>query len=973
MTNFSKSSILFILLLFTHPCFASQLYTPLEEKAAIPLLSPSFSAQTTEKILLNNGLKAYLVSDPTLDKSSGIIMVKAGSWEDPPDLPGIAHFHEHMLFLGTKRYPVEAEFDQFMAENGGVANAFTAPHFTSYLFSIDHAAYPEALDRFASFFIEPLFHPSGLARELQAIDQEYAKNLENDAIRKHYVLKELASADHPEHAFSMGNCASLMHISRDKIVEWHQQHYSANKMTLILHSNHPPEELRQLAVERFSLIPNRNLPQASKQKSPFLDQVRGSKIYIEPIKNARSLTILWELPSKFAEMRAAKPEKLICHVLEHQGSKSLAAQLKKEKLLIGIKSDTHMAGSDNLQLRLILELTDLGMKNLDKVILRTYQALANLKQKGIPRYLFEEMHKMDLIDYQYQSKQDAFASAMLHAVAIAHEPLETYPEETWMIQQFAPIAIQQLLEELVPAHALYIVLAPEKLTGVTPEKQEAWLNVKYAVKPISKELLEEWEHAEPHAEIDLPDPNPFIPEKPALSSFSQPKELGLHSIPLVLLENEHAHLYYAQDDRYKMPQIAYSFEVKTPAITPEKPETQVLADLYIDYCTDALHAYTWPAELAGLQLQLTRSDNGICIHVNGYSDKADQLFIDFVEKLKELHPKESKFKQLKEKLLRRYQDAQLSSPLYQASELLNSILHKEFATHKTKSTLLKKISLEQFESFVLSLYKVNYIEGLFYGNLTEHKAHELAVHLDTQFSGHTYPKEEHFSKQILKLSQEKSPVYCEMKSKVQGNAVILAIEEPVFSFKAKAAQQILMQGMKSAFFSTLRTKQQTGYIVTSRAEDLEQNLFNLFCVQSNTHDGRDLLSRFELFIEEFMQEIEQTSLTLERFQALKTAHLNTLKQPLKTISEMQQRLSSLLFDHEGDLDYSQKCIQAVQELTYPEFLEQAKKMMNRKNNRRVAVLVSGNIPEEESLQYKKVQNISQIRSLGAYRPKEEKP
>ena len=659
--------ILLILSIFSITyCSASPPYTLLEDKAKIPLLAPAFSEQTTEKIILSNGLKAYLVSDPTLDKSTAVLTVKTGSWEDPVEYPGIAHFHEHLLFLGTKRYPVESEFDQFIAAHGGQANAFTAPHFTSYLFAIEPAAYAEALDRFSSFFIEPLFHPSGVARELQAIDQEYAKNLENDAMRKHYVLKELASPEHPEHGFSMGNCASLMHVSREKIVEWHQQHYSANKMRLALHSNLPLEQLKQLALDLFSQIPNRHLSPASVQKPLFPEQTKGCKIFIEPVKNARLLTILWELPAKFAEMRAAQPEKLVCHLLEHQGSKSLAAQLKKEKLIMGMKCEAYLSGGENLQLRLIAELTDMGVRSVDKVILRTYQALSNLKQKGIPRSLFDEIHKMDLIDYQYQRKQDAFTAAMHHAAALSDEPLETYPEQTRIIQQFAPGAVQLLLEELTPENALYLILAPEKLTGVSADRQEAWLNVKYAVEPIDKELLQVWQQAEPHASIDLPDPNPFIPEKLESIPLVEERERGPLPSPLSFVENEHAQIYYAQDDRYQMPQVACSFEIKTPAITPEKPESQVLADFYVDYCIDALHEEIWPAELAGLKFALAATDNGILISVDGYSDKAETLFFDLVEKLKQQYPKESKFKQLKEKLPDLPGSA-APPPLYQAT------------------------------------------------------------------------------------------------------------------------------------------------------------------------------------------------------------------------------------------------------------------------------------------------------------------
>lgn len=37
---------------------------------------------------------------------------------DPAELPGLAHFCEHMLFLGTEKYPVENEYPRFLSEHG---------------------------------------------------------------------------------------------------------------------------------------------------------------------------------------------------------------------------------------------------------------------------------------------------------------------------------------------------------------------------------------------------------------------------------------------------------------------------------------------------------------------------------------------------------------------------------------------------------------------------------------------------------------------------------------------------------------------------------------------------------------------------------------------------------------------------------------------------------------------------------------
>ena len=59
---------------------------------------------------LQNDLKCLLVSDQDAEKSAASMYVHVGSLNDPSHVNGLAHFLEHMLFLGTKKYPVENSY-----------------------------------------------------------------------------------------------------------------------------------------------------------------------------------------------------------------------------------------------------------------------------------------------------------------------------------------------------------------------------------------------------------------------------------------------------------------------------------------------------------------------------------------------------------------------------------------------------------------------------------------------------------------------------------------------------------------------------------------------------------------------------------------------------------------------------------------------------------------------------------------------
>lgn len=60
-------------------------------------------------------MKVLLVSDPESSLSYASMDVNAGSWVEPREIPGLAHYLEHMLFLASKTYNKTAYFDEFLA------------------------------------------------------------------------------------------------------------------------------------------------------------------------------------------------------------------------------------------------------------------------------------------------------------------------------------------------------------------------------------------------------------------------------------------------------------------------------------------------------------------------------------------------------------------------------------------------------------------------------------------------------------------------------------------------------------------------------------------------------------------------------------------------------------------------------------------------------------------------------------------
>ena len=167
----------------------------------------------------------------------------------------MAHFLEHMLFLGTCTYPKPGEYQQFMSRHGGSNNAWTGTEFTNFFFGSTTASSRLGWTVSPSSSSAP---PSieWVDKERNAVDSEYRLKLQDDVRRSYQVHKETVNPAHPFAKFSVGNLDTLADLPgrdlRSDLIRFYETHYSADRMALVIIS--PATIEAQLGwCDRFSL------------------------------------------------------------------------------------------------------------------------------------------------------------------------------------------------------------------------------------------------------------------------------------------------------------------------------------------------------------------------------------------------------------------------------------------------------------------------------------------------------------------------------------------------------------------------------------------------------------------------------------------------------------------------------------------------------------------------------------------------
>jgi len=111
------------------------------------------------------------------------LCVRIGSFSDPVDAQGLAHLLEHMVLMGSERYPADNHFDRFLSRSSGYSNAETGCEYTNFHFEVPMAYSLEASDIFSNLFQAPKLAKESINKEKQVVDSEFRMAITDDECR----------------------------------------------------------------------------------------------------------------------------------------------------------------------------------------------------------------------------------------------------------------------------------------------------------------------------------------------------------------------------------------------------------------------------------------------------------------------------------------------------------------------------------------------------------------------------------------------------------------------------------------------------------------------------------------------------------------------------------------------------------------------------------------------------------------------
>ena len=886
-------------------------------------------------LTLENDLQVLLVSDDQAKKSAAALDINIGSGSNPKDRAGLAHFLEHMLFLGTEKYPDAAEYKQFISTHGGSNNAFTSYDHTNYFFDINPPQFEQALDRFAQFFIAPLFNEELVTRERQAVQSEYSLNLQNDGRRQFAARRRAYNPEHPAAGFSVGSQETLGDRPdskvRDELIEFYEKHYSANIMRLVLVGPQSLADLENWATEKFSTIVNRKAKAQHTDINLYPENLLPAVLEIEPVKEFHQLVMHFPIPDP-DQHRNKKPLYLIAHLLGNEGVGSPLSLLKQNGWAEGLSARQGVRFDDQGSFEVAISLTPDGFANRQQVIATVFESISLIKKEGVQEWIFDEQKRQLELAFQFQEPIAPAPYARSLAGSLHRYSAEEVLSGPYRLDSFDEALIREHLDYLVPTNLLIMETSPL----VEANETEQWFQVPYKLESLDPETVNKWAAQPLTGKIKLPLPNPFLPEDLALLDAETDAEKP------VLIEKPGLQLWFSNDSDFGAPRANLYFSIRSP-MARGSARNVVMAGLFVEMIREQLNEFSYPASLAGLDYNIYRHQRGIGVRITGYNDKQAVLLETVMGTIREPDFNEPTFERLKKRYIRSVNNRQKNDPSRLAINGVMNSLRLASWTDEQLLAAVADVKYSDMTGYNKLLLAENEVVSLVHGNVNKSVATDIVKLIENLLVDTTPTSVSHQS--VVNVENGKRFV-TSIPSDHNDSAAVYYIQLGERDIEIRAQSFLLARMIQSPFFHELRTEKQLGYSVQSFALPVDKIPGMAFSIQSPTTGPVEIVAAVDEFLSNFDKQIE--SFDEEEFASVKAGLFNQINRNDQRLSDRTNRYWTEIDDLQYEFDSRKKISAAIENTTLESIKLMMKRLATDSNSGRVIAYVNGAALESDA-------------------------
>jgi len=876
---------------------------------------------------LPNKLRIVLVSDPETEKAAAALSVYRGSFHEPTDRPGLAHFLEHMLFIQTEAYPEIDGFQHFISANGGSSNAYTALDHTNYFFDVQPSGFREGLDRFAHFFINPVLSAEYSQREKNAVHSEYKMQIKDDGWRGYMVGKQALNPAHPASKFTIGSLDTLAGDIHEDLKSFFANQYSADQMGLVAISDQSLDQMQSWIVPLFSKIENKDIGPAYPDMPVYTDAELPARLEYQTQKDGAEVSYMFPLPSARSHYKN-KPEQYFSNIIGHEGTGSLYQLLNSYGWIESLSAGVSDMDRNSSALAIRIKLTPEGRQHTAEITDLLFRYIDLIKQTPPQSWMYDEQARVAEIGFRFQEKSRPTGLVYQLAPRLDEYPAADLLVAPYLMEEFDEPTITEFMTYINPDNVLMQVAASD----IEGELEEPWFNVPYNLvrEPIQRTPVDNIEAAV--AQLALPQHNPYLPDDLTLQAADSAAIKRVIEIPGL-------ELWVDADVSYGSPRANLYIELAV-AGGLTSPADRAMAQLYRLLVEDAMSETTYPAYLAGLGYSIAVPDSGYQIRVGGYHDKQQVLLATVLDALLNAELDASRFDSLKASLIKDWRNAAKERPFNQAFTALADTLRSGRWPRPMLIDAITPVTLPDLIAWRDAKLAAVAVRGLAHGNVSDTDIENLRSLLQQELT----LAEHGFIQATVRDVDDALRLQLEVDH--NDASMVLHVQDPDDSFDSRARSSLAAQILHQSYFQQLRTEQQLGYVVSVTNRPIAKRGGISFIVQSPNTSAAGLEQATVAFVDAFVGSWPE--IPAEEFELHKSGLINRLLEKPKNLNERSQRYWADLTDEWYSFDSREQVANLVANLSQADMMAFFERLQAHLQGERLLIFTQGQFAEVPS-------------------------
>jgi secreted Zn-dependent insulinase-like peptidase len=869
-----------------------------------------------EYFKLKNGLQCLIIKDDSESQCGACLNVEVGSVNEK--IEGLAHFLEHMVFMGSKKYPDSNDFMSNVNNSGGLTNAYTSDKNTNYHFIVDSGKYMDILDRFAQFFTNPLLKKEYVDKEINAVNSEAKKNLLDDMWIQLELYKTLLIKEHPVNHFTCGDTESLtIKNIYNELKEFHDKYYDAKYMSLVIFTNNDNknnniiDSIKKLVIETFGEI-NTNAEDINRNYGKLLKD--NSIVYYVPNKDEHYLSVLIE--GKTILKSLEKPHGFIMHILSNKMKQSLYDYLLDKGYIVSMNISDIINFHDYSIYAVECKMTDKGLENISDLythIIKYFNFILDKlinKDPELKKH-FLELIQINKINYDYWEKDDINDTI----IALSNVMAEDLQKE-YLISSMIHLADYEKICE---------------------NAKICFENVSFAISVGSKKYESKCKEIYPRYDVCY-SVDTFKLDDIDITKFTLPvlnqyicydlqfdPSIEKMSLPINLNSDKFNSFYYG-DTSFKVPSVDIRTFIKMPNIIKDV-ETYVGMILYLNSAYGNIDHIKEMANNASYTIFLKLDYDTLYILLGGYTEKIN-LIVDILTNIFQNDFKERSFNTAKFDLLQNLKNFSKSSPLVQYNILMQKQIYKTYFTPEEQYEVAKIMTLEKCKDIFRKNFNDCRVSILTTGNIKKEEAEKINNNLYNNLG---------LQKQIdiilddnMNRIDNTQTIIIKSPNRKQENSIGVIVFD-LFKFRKNYTHKwksmvlfarIYNTIIANKFFYELRTKKQMGYIVKAKIAPYNcnyyTNLYLEFIIQSPKYSVKKIIDEINDFLK-VQNEYILDKMKISDYEIVREAEEGKLKRKFINLSDLGSYFMNSIMDESFKFDVKETLLKKIEKFNFDKF------------------------------------------------------